>query len=137
MNTQRIFGSASLRVPVLLPFLLAPLLSCVSERTSGITDLKGACNITVEEVAAGDAFVAIRDFAFASDTLHVKQSTRVTWVNCDAAGAEAHTSTSDAGLWTSPLLHAGESFSRVFDAKGTFAYHCTPHPFMHGVVIVE
>jgi plastocyanin len=29
------------------------------------------------------------------------------------------------------------SYERTFDQAGTFAYHCTPHPFMRGTVIVE
>jgi hypothetical protein len=39
--------------------------------------------------------------------------------------------------WDSGLKSPGESFSFTFNEKGTFSYHCTPHPQMKGTVIVE
>jgi plastocyanin len=30
----------------------------------------------------------------------------------------------------------GKTFSHIFDASGTIAYHCEIHPFMKGTVIV-
>jgi len=37
----------------------------------------------------------------------------------------------------SPTLAPGGTFSHRFDKAGSYAYHCTPHPFMKGVVIVR
>ncbi|MGH7542680.1 MAG: plastocyanin/azurin family copper-binding protein [Gemmatimonadota bacterium] len=34
------------------------------------------------------------------------------------------------------MLENGEGFSRRFDEPGRYPFHCTPHPFMKGVVIV-
>jgi plastocyanin len=78
--------------------------------------------------------VRIRDFAFQPSQIRVSRGTRVTWVNCDT---DAHTSTADAGAWSSPLLARQASFSETFDAPGQFSYHCQPHPFMTATVIVE
>ncbi len=39
--------------------------------------------------------------------------------------------------WTSPLLEPGDSWSRTFDRRGTYAFYCTPHPFMKGMVVVR
>lgn len=78
--------------------------------------------------------VAIEDFRFAPDTLRIEPGTSVRWVNRDPVG---HTSTADDGAWESPLLGPGESFVQRFDQEGTYAYHCTPHPFMRGVVVVR
>jgi plastocyanin len=78
--------------------------------------------------------VEIKTFTFNPDTLRVESGTVVRWVNRDPVG---HTSTAANGEWESPLLGPGESFEFRFDEEGTFAYNCTPHPFMRGVVIVE
>jgi plastocyanin len=48
-----------------------------------------------------------------------------------------HSVTSEDGAFDSGLIDSGRSFERVFDRPGSYSYHCTPHPFMHGRVIVE
>ena len=48
-----------------------------------------------------------------------------------------HTATADDGSWGSPLLKEGERYVRRFEQPGRYPYHCTPHPQMQGVVIVE
>jgi len=40
------------------------------------------------------------------------------------------------GSWGSDTLSNGQSFSKVFDAAGTFDYVCTFHPGMTGKIIV-
>lgn len=82
--------------------------------------------------------VAIRNFAFSPDTLRIATGSQVTWVNCESPQVEAHTTTSDEGVWGSGLLSSGDTFVRTFDEAGTFPYHCVPHPnTMRAVVIVE
>lgn len=81
------------------------------------------------------AVVAIRGFAYTPDTLHVASGTTVTWVNCEQPAIDPHTVTG-AG-WDSGYLRPGASFTRVFDAVGTFGYSCLPHPFMKGGVVVQ
>lgn len=79
--------------------------------------------------------VEIRDYAFHPAEIRVARGVTVTWVNRDI---DAHTSTSDDGsIWDSGLLSEDETYERPFDQTGQFPYHCTPHPFMKGVVIVE
>lgn len=124
---------------LLMPaFLSLPLLSCFSERGSnGITDTAAVCSLSVEQLKSGDVYIPIRGFAFQRDTVRVSAGTRVTWVNCESPPADPHTVTSDGGVWDSPSIPIGETFSRTFATPGTFPYHCIPHPFMHGVVIVQ
>ena len=85
---------------------------------------------------AGDATVAIQDFAFGPNTITVRRGTKVTWTNNDD---EPHTvvSDSDPKLWKSPPLDTDESFSLVFDKPGTYKYFCTIHPRMQGTVVVQ
>jgi len=37
----------------------------------------------------------------------------------------------------SELLDEGASYSTTFHEEGTFAYHCHPHPYMTGAVVVS
>lgn len=117
---------------------LFPLTSCFSEHVDATSvDTAAACSLTVNDLKHNSAYVPIRGFTFLVDTLRVKAGTRVTWVNCEARLADPHTSTSDARVWESPLIPIGASYSRVFNDKGDYPYHCTPHPTMRGVIIVE
>jgi plastocyanin len=124
-------GAAALVLAVLLA-------ACISDRwiADPVGDL-AACVIPVDALARGDALVVIHRQAFVPDTLRLRSGRSVTWVNCEADGSEAHTSTADDGAWASPLLRAGDSWSVAFPAAGTHAYTCLPHPFMRAVVIVE
>jgi plastocyanin len=58
----------------------------------------------------------------------------VRWVNQDQL---QHTVTGDDGGFDSGLIDPGHAYERVFSRPGDYAYHCTPHPFMTGHVIVE
>ncbi|HAV61958.1 MAG TPA: hypothetical protein DCY13_06295, partial [Verrucomicrobiales bacterium] len=78
--------------------------------------------------------VTIVDFSFNPPSLSITAGDTVRWTNSDGVG---HTSTSDTGVWGSPLLGQGGSFSRTFNSPGTFGYHCTPHPFMQGTIAVN
>jgi plastocyanin len=72
-------------------------------------------------------------------TLTVTTGTTVTWVNLDEA---IHTVTSDDGLFDSGVLEsvtvsdAPQTFSFTFDEPGTYAYSCTIHRNMSGVIEV-
>lgn len=87
------------------------------------------------ETMAGDVVeVEIRGLAYRAQRIAVEAGTTVRWVNRDPV---QHTATADDGAWGSELLGPGESFERTFQDPGDYGYHCTPHPFMTGVVIVR
>jgi plastocyanin len=89
---------------------------------------------TAPSAAPSEApLVHIANLAFGGGALRVRPGTRVRWVNDDQV---QHSVTADNGSFDSGLIEAGQAFERTFDRPGTYAYHCTPHPFMHGVVIV-
>jgi plastocyanin len=96
--------------------------------------LTRAPEATAEPPAArrGVVEVEIRDFSF-PDTVRVAPGSDVRWINRDPVG---HTSTAENQEWESSLLGPGESYARRFEEEGAFAYYCTPHPFMRGVVVV-
>jgi plastocyanin len=113
------------------------IVGCVSERSTGTTVDAAACSLQLPSDAFGSSVVIIRDFTFIPAQVRVRPGTTVTWVNCEQTGTDSHTSTSDAGVWTSQLLTPGATFTREFASGGSFPYHCEPHPGMRGMVTVE
>lgn len=86
-----------------------------------------------EPRVAGEVMVAIYG-SFSPLELRIKAGTAVVWTN---RSRMRHTVTSDSGLFDSALLKPEESFKHTFNEPGSFPYHCRPHPFMKGTVIVE
>lgn len=82
--------------------------------------------------ASGAAKVTINHFAFHPPTLTVSAGTRVVFSNTSNI---AHTATRKS--FNTGRIKPGKSVAVTFKRKGTFAYHCSIHPFMHGKVIVD
>ena len=78
--------------------------------------------------------VTLANFAFSPATITVKAGTTVTWTNKDGT---THTITSDTGAFDSGNVAANGKYSYTFSTAGTYAYHCTIHPYMKGTVIVQ
>jgi plastocyanin len=58
----------------------------------------------------------------------------VTWTNDDDV---VHTVHSDLPEFDSLFLDPGKSFTHTFTRPGTYTYHCDPHPWMVGRIIVK
>jgi len=117
---------------------LAAALACFSERSAGpVVTAAAECRVPVSVIDSMHVIVAIRDFAFHPDSIAVPAGATVTWVNCEIPPQEPHTTTSDASMWDSPELNPGDRYSHTFAVAGTFPYHCTPHPFMLGKIVVQ
>ncbi len=86
--------------------------------------------------ASGPAAAEVRVSAmkFPADTIRVAVGEIVRWVNQDPLD---HSVTFDAEGPASGPLPAKGSYAVRFDRPGTYTYHCTPHPFMTGVVVVR
>jgi plastocyanin len=88
--------------------------------------------------AAGPATVDvdIAKFAFAPKEITVAPGTRVRWTNHDET---PHTVTSQGGakVLSSLGMDIDDHFEFVFTNEGDFAYFCTVHPMMTGVVRVR
>lgn len=78
--------------------------------------------------------VTINGFAFQPQTVTIKAGTSVTWSNEDGP---AHTVTFRDGSPGAKSLAPGQTFTRVFDKAGTYAYFCSFHPYMTGTVVVQ
>ena len=79
--------------------------------------------------------IAIKNFAFAPDTVTVKVGSTITWTNSDQ---EPHTVTSkdNNGPLRSPTMNSGATYSYTFTTPGKYEYLCTIHPFMVATVVV-
>jgi plastocyanin len=85
--------------------------------------------------ATGGTAVTIKDFKFGPDTLQVKVGATVTFTNADG---QQHTATSDdSGAFDAGAIDPAGSKDVTFDKAGTFTYHCSFHPFMHGTIEVS
>lgn len=89
----------------------------------------GAGAVEGKTVKAG-----MRNFAFTPAKLEIGAGTTVAWTNNDQM---AHSVTADDGAWDSGLIEPGATWQHTFEKPGTYAFHCTPHPFMKGVVTVK
>jgi LPXTG-motif cell wall-anchored protein len=88
----------------------------------------------VSAKAAANGSVTISDFQFAPGQITINQGDTVTWTN---DGPTAHSATAPDGSFDTGIFPAGQSRSHTFNDAGTFSYICTPHPNMHGTVVVQ
>ncbi len=77
--------------------------------------------------------VDINHFAFHPPTLHIAKGGSVAFTNSSKI---THTATR-RGSFNTGRIKPGTTVVVKFSQKGTFAYHCTIHPFMHGKIVVE
>ncbi len=83
-------------------------------------------------VAADVDMAAVK---YARDTVTISAGQAVRWINRDPV---EHTVTFDGAAEPgSPVIPPNGSYVHRFEKAGTYTYHCTPHPFMKGVVIVK
>jgi plastocyanin len=119
------------------PLLLVAAVAIIAAACSGTgPSAYGAPASTAATTTAATATNAatIRGFSFQPDVLKVKVGAKVTWTNDDTV---AHTVTADTNSFASGDLQPGGSFSFTFTRPGTYAYHCSIHPSMHGSVVVR
>jgi plastocyanin len=85
--------------------------------------------------SSGKSAITISNFKFSPGTLQVQHGARIKVTNDDST---AHTVTSDDGKsFDSGDVNSGASTTIPGPAAGTYAYHCTIHPFMKGKLVVQ
>ena len=85
-------------------------------------------------IANGAGENASLGFEPSNITIVIGVNNTVVWKNEDS---DWHTATSDIPEFDSGVIQPGGSFTHTFLRAGTYAYHCDPHPWMTGVVIVK
>jgi len=83
--------------------------------------------------APGSNEVAILDFDYAPQVLHVAVGTTIRWLN---QGVAPHTVTARDRSFDSGFLSTNDAYTRTFDTAGTIDYLCAIHPAMVGTVVV-
>lgn len=81
----------------------------------------------------GSTQVVIEGDRYHPMMLRVPRGTTVTWTNEES---ELHSVTFRNRMADSGLLKEGQTFRYTFQTTGTYAYYCSVHPSMHGIVIV-
>ena len=114
-----------------------------TDNSNEVNDISGSTN-EVDDFSGGqinDAnnnpktyTINIENYDYKPKTLEIKKGDIVIWMNKDSV---RHTVTSDNGNeLDSKLLADGETYSHTFNNVGEFNYHCKPHPYMKGVIMV-
>jgi plastocyanin len=111
---------------------MKPILACALVLLLALFVSQAAPASTGEATASSGSTVSIRNFKYHPGTLRIAKGTRVVFSN---GSGIAHTAT-DAGVFDTGHIKPGHSVAIRFSKKGTFAFHCTIHTFMHGKVIV-
>ncbi len=84
---------------------------------------------------ASGSSVKISGFKFAPTSLTAKRGAEVTVTNDDST---AHTATADNGnAFDTGTLDPGSSKPISVGKPGSYAYHCSIHPFMKGTIVVR
>jgi plastocyanin len=94
--------------------------------------------------AASSASVSIQNYAYSPSTVSINAGGSVQWANNDGT---THSVTADVaggfskdigGTMPDPYggMSAGGTYTQMFNASGTFNYHCRFHASMHGTVTV-
>jgi len=71
---------------------------------------------------------------FTAATLEIAVGTTIEWRNEDPV---AHTVTADDDSFDSGMIEGGQVWRYTFTRAGTYPFHCTPHPFMKGTIVVK
>jgi len=97
----------------------------------------GATTATASSSTPAPSPLTIKDFTFSPTPITVKAGAAVEIHNDDN---QPHTVTSDtSGAFDSGAIPAGGSPATpvVVAMPGTYAFHCSFHPFMHGQLVVQ
>ena len=91
----------------------------------------GGCSTSSEAAAVT---VNIQNFAFDPPVVTAAVGETIGWTNADAA---PHTATTDDGACDTGNIAQDATAGLVFDAAGTYTYHCNVHPNMTGTITIQ
>ena len=88
-----------------------------------------------QTLASEEMSVEIKGFAFNPQQITVKPGAKITVTNQDSVG---HTFTADDGKsFNIGIINQGQSATITAPTvPGSYAFHCTPHPYMKGTLVV-
>lgn len=86
------------------------------------------------EAGRDTVVIGIRNLRYEQTDVTITPGTTVVWVNRDPV---QHSVIADGGTFDSGLIDPGGRFEWTFVHEGTYTYHCMPHPFMKGRIVVR
>ena len=92
---------------------------------------------TLLAAAAGSAAtvtVQIKSTGFSPANVTINHGDAVAWHTADKVD---HQVVADDGSFASPILHAGQSWTRTLTTAGTFRYHDALYPKRTGKIVVK
>src|SRR4051794_38857537 len=95
-----------------------------------LVGLRAAAGQTASATASGAKTVRIANFKYHPTPLTVSAGTEVDFSN---ASGVTHTATGKA--FDTGDIRPGKSAAVTLRKPGTYAFHCTIHPFMHGKIV--
>jgi plastocyanin len=119
-----------IRFLLLTPFLLLIGFAAGGSPVTAGGGCHGGAGATATEGSA--TVVRVDGCTFAPTVTRVTVGTEVTFLNTSPS---PHDVTGRMGEWGSDLLQAGASYKHRFASAGVFAYSCSLHPGMAGVVV--
>lgn len=128
METLKSLSKVCLMITLFSTFILTNSCSKSSDgnSTTGTNPTSGS--------GPGANEVWMQSIAFTPSSKTVAVGTTITWTNKDT---DTHDVTSNTGLFQSPSLGKGGTFSYQFNTAGTYGYKCTFHSGMTGTIIVQ
>ena len=91
-------------------------------------------NVVLVLMSRGSSENVSLGFEPATVTLVLGVNNTITWKNEDT---DWHTAHSNIPEFDSGLIPPGGSFTHFFNRAGIYPYHCDPHPWMTGIVVVR
>lgn len=91
------------------------------------------------EPKAAAEVVKIQNLKYSNPEVKIKAGESVTWTNLEVMPHNVHFVAGRIGAdkdLMGAMLTKDQSFTVRFNQPGTYEYHCTPHPFMRGKVVV-
>jgi plastocyanin len=126
---QRTFGL------VMLAAVAGSVAACGSSGPSQSAGQQPASSGTSQHHGGGARTVTIDNFKFAPSSLTVSKAGRITVSNDDST---THTATADDGhSFDTGNIDPGASATVSPSKPGSYKYHCSIHPFMHGTLVVK
>ena len=104
-----------------------------SSQTTQTSSGQASASVAVSIANGAGTDTSNKGFTPNSITVVLGVNSTVVWTNNDGS---PHTVTSNGGTFDSGNMAPGQSFTYTFTSAGTFAYHCTYHPWMTGTVVV-
>jgi plastocyanin len=108
-------------VAVIAALSLAGLFAAAGESATGASASRAASE-------------KIEHFEVQPTPLRVAAGTKVVFANRSRV---THTATQNGGGFNTGRIKPGTTASVTFKRAGTYLFHCSIHPFMHGKIVVE